>query len=574
MSKRIRVTQVTVPLEHDTEHVIKKACRISGIRSEDVRHYEIIRRAVDARKKGDLKYSYTVDLITKSGVNVRGDDRRVREVDPVRYSPRADGTEELNDPIAVVGTGPAGLFCALLLARYGYRPLIFERGRTVDERTEDVERFWNGGKIDPDSNVQFGEGGAGTFSDGKLNTQVHDGQGRNRFVLETFVSFGAPKDILFDSQPHIGTDVLRRVVVNIREEILRLGGTFYFSTEVADVEIGTNREKDKQGSLERCGFPEKGLSLSALITRRTDKTASASDENSKVKVSAAVFAIGHSARDTFAMLKNRGIVMEPKPFAVGMRVEHPQSYIDRCQYGSNAGYPGLGPASYKLSYRAGNGRNVYSFCMCPGGYVINASSEEGRTVVNGMSFRARDSKNANSAVIVSVTPEDFPDPDDPLSGIAFQRELEERAFAAGNGKIPQQLFGEFAEDHVNPDKRPDCSAAEPERASFVSCTGGAAVWSDLRGIFPRDVREAFVEGMHAFSKKMAGFDRQDAVLSAVESRTSSPVRIPRGQSFESSISGLYPCGEGAGYAGGIVSAAMDGLKTAEALMARFMPPEG
>ncbi len=556
MSKRIRVTQVTVPLEHDREHVIKKACRISGIRPGDVRRCEIVRRALDARKKGDLKYTYTVDLIVKSEVSFKGSDPRVREAAPEIYSPRVTGTEELTAPIAVVGTGPAGLFCALLLALNGYRPLVFERGRTVEERMADVERFWNGGRLEPKSNVQFGEGGAGTFSDGKLNTEVRDRHGRNRFVLETFVDFGAPGDILYDSQPHIGTDVLRSVVENIREEIIRLGGHFYFSTEVTDIEVSEENSHGRQR-------------LSAIITESTSgelpgpadkERPGESPDMVRVSVSAAVFAIGHSARDTFAMLNERGVAMESKPFAVGMRVEHPQDYIDRCQYGEDAGHPGLGPAAYKLTHRAENGRNVYTFCMCPGGYVINASSEEGRTVVNGMSNRARDAENANSAVIVSVTPEDFPDPEDPLSGIAFQRELEERAFAAGGGKIPQQLFGEFAEEPGKP-------------ASFSSCTRGAAVWSDLREIFPREFREAFVEGMHAFSKKMEGFDREDAILSAVESRTSSPVRIPRDQSFESSISGLYPCGEGAGYAGGITSAAMDGLKTAEALMARYKPPE-
>ncbi len=534
MSKIIRVTEVIVPPEHDTDHVIAKACRIAGLRRGDIKRFEIVRQSIDARKRDDLKYVYTVDLIIGSSVNCSCRDPRVEEIRQVRYKPQVTGETTMSAPIAVVGTGPAGMFCALLLAEHGYAPLVFERGKRVDERMADVESFWNGEKLDPESNVQFGEGGAGTFSDGKLNTAVRDRQGRNRFVLETFVRFGAPEDILYSSQPHIGTDILRTVVSNMRDEIIRRGGSFFFSTGIRDIE-----EDDQH--------------IRALITSGGER----------VEVSAAVFATGHSARDTFAMLRERGIEMRPKPFAVGMRVEHPQREIDRSRYGDAADSPGLPPASYKLTYRASNGRSVYSFCMCPGGYVINASSEEGRTAVNGMSYRDRDSQNANSAIIVSVTPEDFPDPEDPLSGAAFQRELEERAYRAGNGRIPQQRFGDFAGE-----------SPVREGAYFESCTKGAAAPADLKGIFPEDVREAFVEGMHAFSRQIEGFDRDDAILSAVESRTSSPVTITRDDHFESNISGLYPCGEGAGYAGGITSAAMDGMKVAEALMSLYAPSGG
>ncbi len=532
MAKRVRVTQVIVPLEHDGEHVIKKACRIAGIRAEDVRRFEIVRQSLDARNKGEIKYVYTIDLITAPGVRHTERDGRVREITPVNYAPLVTGTEKMKNPVAIIGTGPAGLFAALLLARNGYRPLVFERGKQVEERLADVERFWEGGRLDPESNVQFGEGGAGTFSDGKLNTSVNDKQGRNRFVLETLVRFGAPKDILYVSQPHIGTDLLRKVVANMRGEIIRLGGKFYFSTGVRDVEIKENR-------------------LQALITGRGER----------VETEAAVFAIGHSARDTFAMLHDNGVLMAPKPFAVGMRVEHPQEMIDREMYGEAADRTVLPPASYKLTYRAGNGRDVYSFCMCPGGYVVNSSSEEGRIAVNGMSYRGRDSGNANSAIIVSVAPEDFPDPSDPLSGITLQRELEERAYRAGSGKIPQQCFGDFAAE----------TSHEQRDGSVTSLTKGEAACADLRQLFPDMVRDAFIEGMHAFSQKIKGFDREDAILSAVESRTSSPVRILRNESCESNITGIYPCGEGAGYAGGIMSAAMDGLKCAESLMARFAP---
>ncbi len=530
MAKRIRVTEVIVPPEQSEQHVIKKACHIAGIRPEEVRRSEIVRQSLDARQKRDIKYVYTVDLITAGGVKYNKWDRRVQEADPVRYAPQATGTKRLSAPVAVIGTGPAGLFAALLLAENGYRPLVYERGKRVDERQRDVARFWEGGALDPESNVQFGEGGAGTFSDGKLNTTVNDRQGRNRFVLETFVRFGAPKDILYVSQPHIGTDLLRTVVVNMREEIIRLGGRFFFSTGIRGIETEDGK-------------------LKGLIT----------DAGGTIEVSAAVFAIGHSARDTFAMLLDGGVSMEPKPFAVGMRIEHPQDMIDRNQYGEDADRSLFPPASYKLTHRAQNGRSVYSFCMCPGGYVINASSREGGTVVNGMSYRSRDAKNANSAVIVSVTPKDFPNPDEPLSGAAFQRELEERAFRAGGGKIPQQRFGEFA------------SEAPAGGEEFFTCAKGARADADLRSVFPDAVREAFVEGVHAFAKKIPGFDREDAILSAVESRTSSPVRMIRNDLYESNIAGIYPCGEGAGYAGGITSSAMDGLKTAEAIMARFAP---
>ncbi len=531
--------QVNVLPEHTLDHVIKKACRISGIRPEDVRHTEIVRQSLDARKKGDIKYTYTIDLIIASNVNYHKKDSRVSEVTPIKYDPQAAGKKEMTAPIAVIGSGPAGLFCAYLLALNGYRPLVFERGKRVEERLADVERFWKDGRLDPDSNVQFGEGGAGTFSDGKLNTTVKDRMGRNRFVLETFVRFGAPKDILYVARPHIGTDILRTIVSNMREEIIRYGGSFVFSAAIRDIEIQDGR-------------------VSALVTAPGDK----------IESSAAVFAIGHSARDTFAMLRDRGVSMVPKPFAVGLRVEHPQEEINESQYGKDADPFLFPPASYKLTYRASNGRNVYSFCMCTGGYVVNASSEEGYTAVNGMSYFARDSKNANSAILVSVTPEDFPDPSDPLSGVAFQRDLERKAFSAGKGKIPQQRFGAFQKDPSVLRSDPDQSK---EDVSFASCTKGEAVFTDIRDVLPDAVREAFVEGMHAFSKKIRDFDRDDVILSAVESRSSSPVCIMRNEFFESNISGLYPCGEGAGYAGGITSAAIDGLKTAEVLMSRFAP---
>jgi len=525
MTRIIRVSQISVPLRHDREQVFQKACRMAGVRGRDVQRFQIVKQSVDARHKEDLKYIYSIDLTIGEKTSYRRQDGRVQEVFPVEYHPEACGNVSLSAPVAVIGSGPAGLFCAYLLAKYGYQPIVFERGKCVEERQADVEQFWNGGKLLAESNVQFGEGGAGTFSDGKLNTLVKDKLGRNRFVLETFVSCGAPEDILYVNKPHIGTDILRTVVSNMRKEILRMGGRFYFSSKVTDLVV-------------------KNQFLHALEI----------NHEQIVTVSAAVLAIGHSARDTFEMLRRRGVPMEAKSFAVGMRVEHPQKEINRCQYGEQADLTLLPAASYKLTHRASNGRSVYSFCMCPGGYVVNASSEPKRMTVNGMSDHARDSRNANSAVIVSVTPEDFPDPADPLSGVAFQRDLEEKAWQAGSGRIPQQRFADF-----------ENGVPGTERIS-LSCTKGAAVSANLRGIFPDEISEAFIEGMHAFSRKIHGFDSSDTILSAVESRTSSPVRIIRGEDYQSHIGGLYPCGEGAGYAGGIMSAAMDGLKCAEAIM--------
>ncbi|MCD7981577.1 MAG: NAD(P)-binding protein [Clostridiales bacterium] len=556
MTKTIRVSRIEMPLCHDRQQVRREACRVAGIREQDVTDFRIVRQSVDARHKGDIKYSYTVDLGIKKELKYNRRSRRVQEIIPVTYRPVVSGSIPAVSPIAVIGSGPAGLFCAYLLAKNGYRPVLLERGKCVEERQADVARFWSGDKLLPESNVQFGEGGAGTFSDGKLNTLVKDKAGRNRFVLETFAAFGAPEEILYVNKPHIGTDVLRTVIINMRNEIVRLGGSIFFSSKVTDLIIEDGR-------------------LAALRI---------GNEN-RMHVSAAVLAIGHSARDTFAMLEKRGAAMEPKPFAVGLRVEHPQAMIDRNQYGMEADLSLLPTASYKLTHHAANGRSVYTFCMCPGGYVINASSEEGRLAVNGMSLHARDSGNANSAVIVSVTPEDFPDPSDPLSGAAFQRELEERAYRVGRGRIPQQRFGDFEADPDNDAFRTGGEAADSpadydshtsgnESGSpivYVSRTRGEAADADLRELFPAPVREALIEGMHAFSEKIDRFDRPDAILSAVESRTSSPVRITRDDSFQSNIRGLYPCGEGAGYAGGIMSAAMDGLKTAEALMACYKP---
>lgn len=526
MSKILRVSQISMPLSHSEEEVFAKACKQAKVGKKDVEHICIVKQSVDARKKNDLKYSYVVDIQIRNQAKYNKSNKNIQEVFPVMYSPAVTGKWQSDKPIVVIGAGPAGLFCAYLLAKCGYHPLVLERGKMVEERQADVEEFWKTGLLNPESNVQFGEGGAGTFSDGKLNTLVKDKFGRNRFVLETFVQFGAPADILYVNKPHIGTDVLRTVIANLRQEIIRLGGTFRFSSKVTDFKI-------------------EGGHLTALEVNHDEW----------IDVSAAVLAIGHSARDTFARLYERDVPMTAKSFAVGMRVEHPQKMINDNQYGKEADQSLLPVAAYKLTHQSANGRGVYSFCMCPGGFVVNASSEERRLAVNGMSYRKRDSKNANSAIIVSVTPQDFPNGTHPLSGLAFQRNLEEKAWKLAEGKVPQQLFGDFEQNRIS-----------EEYGSFTSCVKGEHAFANLRSIFPEELNESFIEGMHAFGKKIHDFDRKDCILSGIESRTSSPVRITRDEEMQSEIRGLYPCGEGAGYAGGIMSAAMDGLKVAEAIL--------
>lgn len=532
MNKVIRVSQISVPLAHTKEEIFQKACALSQIPTKKVQSMQIMKQSVDARKKDALSYIYTVQLVVDEHQKIRKNHAHVQEIRPVIYQiPKKTALPvEEKKNIAVIGAGPAGLFAAYLLAQCGYCPQIYERGKAVEERQQDVEAFWNGGVLDPESNVQFGEGGAGSFSDGKLNTLVKDKFGRSRYVLETFVKFGAPEDILYVAKPHVGTDVLRDVISRMRQEIIRLGGSFHFSTKVTDLHT------------------EGGQISEIELNHREWKP-----------VSGVILAIGHSARDTFEMLYERQIPMAAKSFAVGMRVEHPQNMINESQYGSGADMKLLPTAAYKVTHQASNGRGVYSFCMCPGGYVVNASSEEGRLAVNGMSYRSRDSKNANSAIIISVTPGDFPDPQHPLSGVMFQRRLEETAWQLAEGKVPQQLYVDFKENRKS-----------TGYGSFESCVKGQHAFANLRTLFPEAVNEAFCEGMESIGRKIRGFNRDDSILTGVESRTSSPVRIHRDESFQSEIRGLYPCGEGAGYAGGIMSAAMDGLKVAEAVIQQEM----
>ena len=532
----IQIQQVKLPVGAPEEALLTACAKELGCRPSDILHIDIRQHSIDARKKPALFSVYTVwadcgDREEKI-LNRRKNRPNISRANPVAYafSPAVfrKGTLRRDTPSPViVGTGPAGLFCGYLLALHGLRPILLERGRPAQQRLKDVTAFWETGILDPSSNVQFGEGGAGTFSDGKLNTLVKDKEGRNRFVLESFVRFGAPEHILWDQKPHIGTDLLIGIVSGIREEIRRLGGQVRFETCVDALMI-------RDGRLAGFGAGEEVFCCQD-----------------------GVLAIGHSARDTFQMLRRAGVHMEAKDFAVGFRIEHPQKMIDESQYGLQPDDLHLPPAPYKLATKLKNGRGVYSFCMCPGGYVVNASSEAGRLVVNGMSYSGRNSANANSAIVISVGEREF-DKSDPLSGMRYQRVLEERAFKLCGGKIPQQLFGDFRKGRVS-----------TGYGAFGSMAKGAAEFAPLQELLSGECNEAFLAGMELFAKKIRGFDREDAILSGIESRTSSPVRICRDERFYSNIEGLYPCGEGAGYAGGIMSAAMDGLKTAEKILQKY-----
>ena len=524
----IRISQIKLPIHHTKEELDQKVKKMLGL--DKVPEYKIKKQSLDARKKQDMKYSYTVELSLPKEKKYIKKCKQAVIFEPKSYEMPKSGREPLKGRPVIVGMGPAGLFCGYLLAQAGYQPLIIERGKDVDARVEDIEEFWKTGTLNTESNVQFGEGGAGTFSDGKLNTLVKDKFLRNTYVLETFVKFGAPEDILYTSKPHIGTDLLRKVVKNMRTAIIELGGEVRFETKLDDLtikdsmvtEISLNGAKNElQGPL--------------------------------------VLAVGHSARDTFELLYKKQVPMQSKSFAIGVRVEHPRDMINVSQYGE--GYPEdiLPTAAYKLTAQAENGRSVYSFCMCPGGFVVNASSEENRLVVNGMSNHDRMAENSNSAIIVNVGPEDF-DGDDPLAGVRFQRHWEEMAFREGNGKIPVQLLKDMENNRIS-----------DGFGTFEPSMKGNFSFGNLNRCLPNYVISAIIHGMHQFDRKIQGFARPDTIISGVEARTSSPIRIHRDDAFVSEITNLYPCGEGAGYAGGITSAAMDGMKVAEAVIRRYAP---
>ena len=533
----IQISQLKLQIPHTEEQLEEKIKKVLGIRKTDLLSFRILKRSLDARKKPVLFYVYTVEAEVKREKALK---HKIKNPNVLFRGPIADykiipcGEQSLRERPVIIGSGPAGLFCTYALAKMGYRPLLLERGEAVDVRVKDVEDFWKNGKLKSNSNVQFGEGGAGTFSDGKLNTLVHDKEGRGREVLEVFVKHGAPEQILYDNKPHIGTDILVDVVKNMRASIEKSGGEVRFHTKVSAVNF---EEKDGEKAL---------VSLEIQDTH--------TNEISVIPTELAVLAIGH----TFHMLHEKEIPMEAKSFAVGVRAEHLQTMIDESQYGS-ARKNSLPAAAYKLTAKLENGRGVYTFCMCPGGYVVNASSEEGRIAVNGMSYSGRDGKNANSAVIVTVTPEDF-GTEDVLAGVAFQQKLEEAAYHAGNGRIPVQLFGDFCQNK-----------ASSGAGAILPQIKGDITWTNIRQIFPEVIADALEQGILMFDRKLKGYADPDTVLSAVESRTSSPVRILRDQTMQSVVRGLYPCGEGAGYAGGITSASMDGLKVAESVSQKYAP---
>ncbi len=534
----IRLNQVKLPVTHKDEEITAKVCRILRISEAEILSVKIVKQSLDARKKDQICYSYTLDVTLrekKKETNAvrNGGSQAVLLREEETYTFPGPGTERLSHPPVIVGSGPAGLFCGYMLAQAGYCPVILERGDDVDTRKQKVEQFWADGTLDTRCNVQFGEGGAGTFSDGKLNTLVKDPKKRNQKVLEIFVEHGADPAILYLQKPHIGTDVLSQVVKNIRKHIEELGGTVRFGAQVTDILM-------EQGAV-------RGVEVTS------------GDSQPPIPGEALILAVGHSARDTFSMLLNRGVFMQPKAFAVGLRIQHPQEMINQSQYGPNH-WDILGPASYKVTHQASTGRGVYSFCMCPGGYVVNASSEAGRLAVNGMSNHDRGGQNANSALIVTVTPEDFGDVS-PMAGVEYQRKLEALAYECGNGKIPIQLYGDFKENRIS------CQLGDvaPEFKGETS-------FANLREMLPGYLSDSLIEGVEHFENMIRGFSRHDSILAGVESRTSSPLRILRNSDLESDTKGLFPCGEGAGYAGGITSAAMDGIKVAEEIARRFGRP--
>lgn len=532
----IRISGLKIKIPHTKEElekaILKKA---KGMKPAS---YTIVRRSVDARKKPELYYVYTLDVAMpneKKLLNMKGSVWTKVNEKAYHFPAKADQMSLLceEERPVIIGAGPAGLFAGLVLARAGFRPVIYERGECVADRTRKVEHFFATGELDVSSNIQFGEGGAGTFSDGKLNTLVKDKMGRNHYVLQEFVKHGAPEEIIYSAKPHIGTDILKKVVENIRETILSLGGEVHFSTRLDKILLSQDRKSLRAIRLEKAG----------IVTERA--------------CSQLILAIGHSARDTFSMLYDTGIFMTPKAFAIGVRVEHPASMIDEAMYGVNPPEE-LGAANYKLTHQCANGRGVYTFCMCPGGYVVNSSSEQGHLCVNGMSNFARDSRNSNSAVIVTITPEDYGVDTGqgihPLAGIEYQRRQEKAAWSTAGGKIPVQLFEDFCKHR----KSESLGEIAPEMK-------GAWTLSNVRDILPDYIAASVEEGIMAFGQKIRGYDRPDTLISGVEARTSSPLRIERNKEGISSIAGLYPCGEGAGYAGGITSAAMDGVKMAEML---------
>ncbi|MCQ2438006.1 MAG: FAD-binding protein [Clostridia bacterium] len=521
----IRLNQVRMELNDYDKPAEVLAARALHVAPAEIRSARIVRKSVDARDKQDVHFTLTLETETVKPLHRLP--RNAEEVQKAKPAPKLAARNLAHRPL-VVGLGPAGLFAALRLAQYGMEPVVIERGKPVEARMADVETFRLTGKLDPRSNVQFGEGGAGTFSDGKLNSGIKDP--RCHEVLETLHRAGAPEEICYLAKPHIGTDNLRKVVRTLREEIISLGGTVMFETQLTGLMI------------------DKGRVIGAELETNGEKTTLETDD--------VILAVGHSARDTFEMLDSLGVPMIQKAFSIGVRIEHKQQMINRSQYGAASRHPALGAADYKLNVHLPNGRGVYTFCMCPGGEVVAAASEEGRVVVNGMSCFARDGENANSALLVSVNPEDF-ESDHPLAGVAFQRKWEQAAFELGGGNYhaPAQLVGDFLKNRAST----AVGGVEPTYRPGVT-------WTSLDDTLPAFASESLRMALPLLDRKLKGYASDDAVMTGVETRSSSPVRIVRDSECQSTLRGLYPCGEGAGYAGGILSAAVDGLRCAEALM--------
>lgn len=532
---KIRIRGLRLPLEHDEKDLIREAARRIGVTEKDICTVNKIKQAVDARRK-QVFLTYTIDIEIADDVQLAAEVFDSPDISGITEQVKPawkKGEQILPTAPIIVGSGPAGLFCGLLLARQGYQPVIIEQGADMDQRVAAVESFWQYGKLDPMANPQFGEGGAGTFSDGKLTTRI--GDERVEYVIESFVEHGAPDEIRYLKKPHVGTDIIRRVVKSIRQEILDLGGEFYFHACLTDVSINK-------------------MSLQSIVI------------NNRVEIpcSVLVLAVGNSARAVYRLLQERQVRLIPKAFAVGLRVEHPQEWVDKAQYGEYAGHPRLGPADYHLTYQdKALGRSVYTFCMCPGGYVVGAASEPGQLVTNGMSYFARDSGVANSALVVTVFPGDWNET--PLGGMEFQQALEEKAFRLGGSsyRAPAQRLSDFLVGRYHDDFQDTLATFKP-----------GITPANLRELLPSPLDEVMARGIRYWNRRMEGFVHERAVLTGIETRTSAPLRIERNSDLQSvNVMNLYPCGEGAGYAGGIISAAVDGLKVAEQIMAAYRLPE-